>query len=429
MTNQVFANHREIACKAAAGKSVCAFPDVCFTPPLTPATPIGAPLPYPNTGFASDTTRGSTTTRISGKEVMLKNKSYFKKSTGDEAGCAPKKGYATSKIVGKVYFNAWSMDVIVEGENVVRHFDLTTHNHGSFPGNSPAWPYVDEMALAAGGDCHADVEREKEACKDCKPHKKDGRNPCDAFHIATKPANNTARDIAKPIADRLADEAALDDCLSARKCLLQPWDRKRDKEGGKASGCCEPQTPHHLIEQSSFLVSLGDDKKELIGGFPSLDAVLPHGKKKFETYDPKMAPCVCAEGTSHNRGGTHELMHVFQKASAEAAPAGKLMFRGKEQTFPHVTTYGEAKKTASEAFSKVFPTSGCSRACIENQLDAYHRQCGITDQTKIKAATEGIYPKVSKQQALDEIEARKREVLYERASRRLQKSSTWALPH
>ncbi len=29
------------------------------------------------------------------------------------------------------------MDVKFEGENVVRHLDLTTHNHASSPGNSP----------------------------------------------------------------------------------------------------------------------------------------------------------------------------------------------------------------------------------------------------------------------------------------------------
>src|SRR5512134_1309044 len=111
MGNDVFANGREISCKAADGKSICAFPDVCMTPPENPATPPGVPVPYPNTGLASDTTSGTTTVKITGKEVMLKNKSYFKKSTGDEAGCAAKKGFVTSVNRGKVYFTAWSMDV------------------------------------------------------------------------------------------------------------------------------------------------------------------------------------------------------------------------------------------------------------------------------------------------------------------------------
>jgi hypothetical protein len=155
MGNNVFANGREVSCKAADGKSICAFPDVCFTPPQTPATPPGVPIPYPNTAMASDTTDGSKNVRISGKEVMLKNKSYFKKSTGDEAGCAPLKGVLTHKNMGKVYFNSWSMDVVFEAENVVRHLDLTTHNHycSPSPPNSPPWVHIAMMYFTVGGIC------------------------------------------------------------------------------------------------------------------------------------------------------------------------------------------------------------------------------------------------------------------------------------
>src|SRR3989442_15829418 len=119
--------------KEGDGKPAAAFPDLFSTPPLTPATPPGVPIPYPNTAMASDTTDGSKTVMISGKEVMLKNKSCFKTSTGDEAGSAPKKGVVTSQIKGKANFCAWSMDVKFEGENVPRHLDLTGHNEASAP--------------------------------------------------------------------------------------------------------------------------------------------------------------------------------------------------------------------------------------------------------------------------------------------------------
>jgi 5-methylcytosine-specific restriction endonuclease McrA len=146
MSNEVYANMMEVSCKAASGKSICAFPDVCWTPPQTPATPTGVPIPYPNTGMASDCTDGSSSVKVSGEEVMLKNKSYFKRSSGDEAGCAPNKGLLTATNMGKIYFNMWSMDVKIEGENVVRHFDLTTHNHASQIGNEGVpWPHVDRM--------------------------------------------------------------------------------------------------------------------------------------------------------------------------------------------------------------------------------------------------------------------------------------------
>ena len=167
----VYANGMSIACKAASGKSIAAMPDVCFTPPLTPATPPGVPIPYPNTGMASDTTDGSKTVQIGGEEVMLKNKSTFKTSTGDEAGSAPKKGVVTSKIKGKLNFCAWSMDVKYEGENVPRHLDLMGHNEASEPSATPPWPYIDSMSVSAGvihlecdpnwDDCQKAQAREK----------------------------------------------------------------------------------------------------------------------------------------------------------------------------------------------------------------------------------------------------------------------------
>lgn len=158
---QVYANGMSIACKAADGKTIAAFPDTCFTPPLTPATPPGVPIPYPNTGMASDTTDGSKTVLISGKEVMLKNKSCFKQSTGDEAGSAPKKGVVTSQIKGKVNFCAWSMDVKFEGENVPRHLDLTGHNEASDPPNTPPWVYVDSMATGTTSSVDCDEVKQR----------------------------------------------------------------------------------------------------------------------------------------------------------------------------------------------------------------------------------------------------------------------------
>src|SRR6516164_5015921 len=111
MSNEVYANMMEVSCKAANGKSIAAMPDVCMTPPQTPATPPGVPVPYPNTGMSSDCSDGSSTVSIGGQEVMLKDKSFFKQSSGDEAGCAPMKGVITATNRGKVYFAMWSMDV------------------------------------------------------------------------------------------------------------------------------------------------------------------------------------------------------------------------------------------------------------------------------------------------------------------------------
>lgn len=181
MGNQVYVNSREIACKAADGKSVCSFPDVCLSPPSPPAGPI--PIPYPNTGMAFDCTEGSKTVKISGQEVMLKDKSYFKKSTGDEAATKSLgMGVVTHQIQGKVYFTSWSMDVKFEGENVVRHLDMTTHNHMSYPGNTAPWPYLDTGDLAPGGVCANDPDPE---CKlvPYDPGCTDGKTPHHAIPV------------------------------------------------------------------------------------------------------------------------------------------------------------------------------------------------------------------------------------------------------
>lgn len=389
MANQVYANMMEVSCKAAMGKAICAFPDVCFTPPENPATPTGVPIPYPNTGMASDTTSGSTSVQISGQEVMLKNKSYFKQSYGDEAGCAAKKGVVTSVNRGKVFFNMWSMDVLVEGENAVRMLDLTTHNHGSVPGNTPTWPYIDEsyVGVDVWVKCQKDIGQEHEACKDCAPRNPDGINPCDYADnsLVDSPqylpgGSVDPADVKKPRkqAETLdyAKKINADDCLKARRCMLQPYDQD------KGDGCCSGQTGHHLVEGSGFVEGRNSKTEPL--------RVL-----QGTTYDIGQAPCVCVEGTNQTNG-THGLLHTHQSTAAANAPgaAGSLTFTAPGETpktvnLPKKTTYGQAKKQALDAMEKVFPH--CDRACIEAQLDAYHNQEGINDDTECKPIVTGRY--------------------------------------
>ncbi len=241
MANKVFANGREVACKAAKGKTICAFPDVCFTPPQTPATPPGVPIPYPNTGMASDTASGSKKVKISNKEVILKNKSYFKTSMGDEAGSAPKKGVITSKNKGKVYFKAWSMDVKVEGKNVTRHLDLTTNNHASEPGDTPPWPYIDSMAVppaappaSSDNECDDAKKEKKRACGSIPPLMK-GRKVIKNLDNEKMTAHLTCTEINARI-------KGFDDCLKARKNVTDKCfggvtdDRHAKEEAALASG-------------------------------------------------------------------------------------------------------------------------------------------------------------------------------------------------
>jgi hypothetical protein len=328
MGNDVFANGREVSCKAADGKAICAFPDVCFTPPQTPATPPGVPIPYPNTGMASDTTDGSKSVKVSGKEVMLKNKSYFKKSMGDEAGCAPKKGLITSTNRGKVYFNSWSMDVKFEGENVVRHLDMTTHNHASSLGQTPPWLYADEQAVMNDPELCSKIKNEaKEKCRDSKQ----------TVNASGEPAG------------RDCDEA----CKAAQKCVLSPKDEDK-------SVCCKDDvTGHHLVEVHCFSPPGGRKKREVLPDFPD--------------YNSETAPCVCASTpTGHGTHGTmHSIQGKMERFYAEIRKGQTLKQWGGGINEKSSWTYAEARDTGAMAHKMAFPD--CNAECIRKQLDEYHK--------------------------------------------------------
>jgi hypothetical protein len=148
----VFANSLEVACKAQANKVIAAFPDTCFTPPQTPATPPGVPIPYPSFGMDSDTESGTGTVFIGGKTVSQKNKSYYSKTSGTEAGCAPKKNVITSVNTGKEYAHAWSSDVKMDGEPVSRFSDISSNDHASPTGGTPPFPKIGTPGIGAAPD-------------------------------------------------------------------------------------------------------------------------------------------------------------------------------------------------------------------------------------------------------------------------------------
>lgn len=164
MSNNVYANNNAVSCKSGSGKVIASFPDVCLSPPTPPAGPI--PIPYPVTSFSSDTKSGSKSVKINKKEIMLKDKSHFKKCTGDEAATKSQgMGVVSHNITGKVYFVAWSMDVKVEGQNVCRNLDLTSSNHSSPNGNTPPVPpEMENMSIPDDMEpCECKYEREKHA--------------------------------------------------------------------------------------------------------------------------------------------------------------------------------------------------------------------------------------------------------------------------
>lgn len=356
MANNVFANGRELSCKSGDGKTIADFPDVCFTPPdKVPPTPPGVPIPYPNNGKAKDMSSGSKSVKISQKEVMLKNRSFYKKSTGDEAGKTAKKGLVTSKLGGKVYFVSWSMDVKIEKENVVRHLDMTTGNHACPLANAAVpWPNVDSQNPAAMKDCKGDVAKEKKACKEYEPHKKGGKDVCKEAGLSGSFSTD------KGTSTKRAKSASADKCMAARRCRLVPFNKKPE-DGIK--GCCPAQTGDHIVPKSSFF------KKSVPKGTPKPSDFMPGWKK----YKISQAPCMCLEGGSCT--GSHGLRHAHHKASRVPDVA-----KG-----THVPFDEEVKHCAKGA-KAVAPQ--CSQACLEAQLKEGHKGMGDPNK-KVKYSPTG----------------------------------------
>jgi len=127
MAQTVFANSRGVDHKSSNGMSMV-FPDVCKTP-APPAGPI--PIPYPNIGKASDTSKGTKKVKIDGEMAMVKGAVYTM-STGDEAGSAG--GVVCGKTKGECEYMLYSFDVKFEGKNACRLGDALFHNKKNIMG-------------------------------------------------------------------------------------------------------------------------------------------------------------------------------------------------------------------------------------------------------------------------------------------------------
>lgn len=143
----------------SSGGMSMAFPDVCKTP--SPAGPI--PIPYPNVAMSSDTAMGSSTVKMDGNPIMLKD-SNFKMSSGDEAGSAGG-GVASNTIKGKAEFVNFSFDVKVDGKNVPRMLDPMIHNKQSSP-NTPPFPELQGPVVVVVPDETTNVERKCPCCEE-----------------------------------------------------------------------------------------------------------------------------------------------------------------------------------------------------------------------------------------------------------------------
>lgn len=123
----VFANCRGIVHRQSGGMSMV-FPDVCKTP--SPGGPV--PIPYPNTGMASNTSNGTKSVKIDGQMAMIDGATYSM-SSGDEAGTAGG-GVVSGKFKGACQFMLFSFDVKLDGKGACRLGDPLFHNDKNIMG-------------------------------------------------------------------------------------------------------------------------------------------------------------------------------------------------------------------------------------------------------------------------------------------------------
>ena len=139
MTASANVNNRTVVHKSSGGVAIN-FPDVC----KTQCGPSVVPIPYPNIAKSSDTAKGSTSVKIDGNPIMLKD-SNFSTSTGDEAGAIG--GIVSGCTKGKAEFINYSFDVKIDGKNVPRLGDMMIQNKK----NTPPMPEVQAPLVVAPG--------------------------------------------------------------------------------------------------------------------------------------------------------------------------------------------------------------------------------------------------------------------------------------
>ena len=130
------------------------------------------------------------------------------------------------------------MDVKFEGENVVRHLDITTHNHASPTPNTAPWPFQDGQAMSSDTKCAGDKAKKDAACAGKEePHcpgvlkrspeslkkeikKSPSKRAADVrvLNMPSLPAGQSRSSLAAPAATK---EANQDDCVKASRCHLK----------------------------------------------------------------------------------------------------------------------------------------------------------------------------------------------------------------
>jgi hypothetical protein len=163
----------------------------------------------------------------------------------------------------------------------------------------------------------------------------------------------------KVVSDAMYAAAEINDCTSARRCLLVPYEKTNQVPGmNDGKGCCPGQSGHHILPSAMFK------------GCPS--------------YNEDNAPTICVEGTK-NWAGSHKRIHdkLRQRLQKLPVPAGGQL------TMDQAVEAGT--KSVEDAFPALPPPSkrGCDPDCIKAQLKEFYDNLKCPPPKNVSGASGG----------------------------------------
>ncbi|SMF47566.1 type VI secretion protein, EvpB/VC_A0108 family [Pseudomonas sp. LAIL14HWK12:I11] len=152
----------------------------------------------------------------------------------------------------------------------------------------------------------------------------------------------------KFLAEFMELQARRSPCISARKCMLVPYNNSKKPQVNKGEGCCPGQTGHHVIPDAAM--------------------------KGNSCYSGKGgAPTICLEGTTQRHGSHGKAHERLEKILEDQGLANG-----------DTTSY----KTIRDSSIEAIQTAGaahCSKKCLQAQLDNFYNACNKGDQKNISA--------------------------------------------
>lgn len=144
------------------------------------------------------------------------------------------------------------------------------------------------------------------------------------------------------VSDTMEGAARMNPCVTARRCILVPYNQTENPAALNGKGCCPGQTGHHVLPSAMF-----------------------EHCSNYTSEKSANAPTVCVEGAT-NSHGSHGKAH-------------RNLARVLDRKFPNVDTGGAIPKDAAidagvESVKDTFPEANCSKECLKARLEQFYKK-------------------------------------------------------